>query len=98
MPDFVDSLQVKCRFNVRICFLDTRCPSRHRIRSRDASTLADGVAGIPIEARSEAETNHIQGRATSGILRTMPLSGLITERGVTPTIEAGLRVLVDKER
>ncbi|MFM7170632.1 MAG: S-methyl-5-thioribose-1-phosphate isomerase [Cyanobium sp.] len=80
-------------------------------------TLADGVADIPIEARSEAEVTHIQGRDADGILRTVQLSpdgskgfnpafdvtparlvsGLITERGVAPASEAGLRELYDKE-
>jgi len=37
-------------------------------------TLADGVAEIPIEARSAAEVTHIQGRDADGALRTVQLS------------------------
>ncbi|MFM9086606.1 MAG: S-methyl-5-thioribose-1-phosphate isomerase, partial [Cyanobium sp.] len=74
-------------------------------------TLADGVAEIPIEARSAAEVTHIQGLGSAdGQLATVQLTptgspgfnpafdvtparlvtGLITERGVSPASEAGL--------
>ncbi|EAQ76279.1 MULTISPECIES: S-methyl-5-thioribose-1-phosphate isomerase [unclassified Synechococcus] len=80
-------------------------------------TLADGVAGIPIEARSPEEVTHIQGLALTGsaagevALVQLPPQGsrgfnpafdvtparlvtaLITERGVAPASEAGLRSL-----
>ncbi|CAK6692580.1 S-methyl-5-thioribose-1-phosphate isomerase [Synechococcus sp. CBW1107] len=80
-------------------------------------TLADGVAGIPIEARSPEEVTHIQGLALTGsaagevVLVQLPPQGsrgfnpsfdvtparlvtaLITERGVAPASEAGLRSL-----
>ena len=80
-------------------------------------TIDDGVAEIPIEARSAAEVTHIQGRvqegAAAGELATVQLTpdgsagfnpafdvtparlvtALITERGVAPATEAGLRGL-----
>ncbi len=80
-------------------------------------SLADGVAGIPIEARSPEEVTHIQGLASSGssagelVTVQLPPQGsegfnpafdvtparlvtaLITERGVAPASEAGLRGL-----
>lgn len=80
-------------------------------------SLEDGVAEIPIEARSADEVTAIQGRvlggATAGELVQVQLtpdgsagfnpgfdvtparlvSGLITERGVAPASEAGLRGL-----
>ncbi|QPN55812.1 S-methyl-5-thioribose-1-phosphate isomerase [Synechococcus sp. CBW1107] len=80
-------------------------------------TLADGVAGIPIEARSPEEVTHIQGLAQTGsaagevaLLQLPPqgsrgfnpafdvtparlVTALITERGVAPASEAGLRSL-----
>ena len=77
-------------------------------------TIGDGVAEIPIEARSAAEVTHIQGLAAAeGAITTVQLTptgssgfnpafdvtparlvtGLITERGVTPATEAGLQEL-----
>ncbi len=76
-------------------------------------TIADGVAEIPIEARSAAEVTDIQGRdAAGGIgqVRLTPegsagfnpafdvtparlVTALITERGVAPASEEGLRAL-----
>ncbi|MEA5422020.1 S-methyl-5-thioribose-1-phosphate isomerase [Synechococcus sp. CCY9202] len=75
-------------------------------------TLADGVAEIPIEARSAAEVTSIQGRvaAEAVTVQLTPdgsagfnpafdvtparlVTGLITERGVAPASEAGLRTL-----
>ncbi|MEO1003096.1 MAG: S-methyl-5-thioribose-1-phosphate isomerase [Cyanobacteria bacterium J06638_7] len=76
-------------------------------------TIADGVAEIPIEARSAAEVTHIQGLGADGAITGVQLtpegsvafnpafdvtparlvSGLITERGVAPASEAGLRGL-----
>ena len=80
-------------------------------------SLDDGVASIPIEARSEREVTHIQGWSGSGrsageavSVRLVPegtpafnpafdvtparlVTALITERGVAPASEAGLRVL-----
>ncbi|MGB5136253.1 MAG: S-methyl-5-thioribose-1-phosphate isomerase [Prochlorococcaceae cyanobacterium] len=81
-------------------------------------TIDDGVAEIPIEARSAAEVTHIQGRiaGTEGVpaaIATVQLTpdgsaafnpafdvtparlvtALITERGVAPASEAGLRGL-----
>jgi methylthioribose-1-phosphate isomerase len=80
-------------------------------------TLSDGVAGIPIEARSAAEVTHIQGRSLEGAIITVQLSpdgsagfnpafdvtparlvtALITERGVAPATEAGLRQMYGGE-
>jgi len=80
-------------------------------------TLSDGVAGIPIEARSAAEVTHIQGRSLEGAIITVQLSpdgsagfnpafdvtparlvtALITERGVAPATEAGLRQMYGAE-
>jgi methylthioribose-1-phosphate isomerase len=83
-------------------------------------TIADGVAEIPIEARSAEEVTHIQGRIASGpaagALATVQLTpdgspgfnpafdvtparlvtALITERGVAPATESGLRQLYDR--
>jgi len=76
-------------------------------------TIADGVAEIPIEARSASEVTHIQGRSGEGAVTSVQLSpdgsdgfnpafdvtparlvtALITERGVAPATEAGLRGL-----
>jgi methylthioribose-1-phosphate isomerase len=76
-------------------------------------TVADGVAEIPIEARSSAEVTCIQGRNADGAISSVQLTpegsdgfnpafdvtparlvtGLITERGVCPANEAGLRGL-----
>jgi methylthioribose-1-phosphate isomerase len=76
-------------------------------------TIADGVAEIPIEARSAAEVTDIQGRDSAGVIGTVQLTpdgssgfnpafdvtparlvtGLITERGVAPASEQGLRGL-----
>jgi methylthioribose-1-phosphate isomerase len=76
-------------------------------------TLDDGVAEIPIEARSASEVTHIQGRGPDGSVSLVQLtpdgsegfnpafdvtparlvSALITERGVAPASEAGLRGL-----
>ena len=80
-------------------------------------TIDDGVAEIPIEARSAQEVTHIQGRIdggpAAGQLATVQLTpdgsegfnpafdvtparlvtALITERGVAPASEAGLRNL-----
>jgi len=76
-------------------------------------SLDDGVAEIPIEARSAAEVTHIQGRGADGQVVVVQLSpdgspafnpgfdvtparlvtALITEQGVTPATEAGLRGL-----
>jgi methylthioribose-1-phosphate isomerase len=80
-------------------------------------TLSDGVAEIPIEARSAAEVTHIQGRSPEGAITTVQLSpdgsagfnpafdvtparlvtALITERGVAPATEAGLRQMYGGE-
>jgi len=84
-------------------------------------TLADGVAEIPIEARSPGEVTQIQGLALAGAaaadLVTVQLpprgsagfnpafdvtparlvTALITERGVAPASEAGLRGLYGLE-
>ena len=84
---------------------------------RALNVIDDGVAEIPIEARSAAEVTHIQGRvqegAAAGELATVQLTpdgsagfnpafdvtparlvtALITERGVAPATEAGLRGL-----
>ena len=80
-------------------------------------SLSDGVAEIPIEARSPSEVTQIQGRVLSGAaageIASVQLSpegspafnpgfdvtparlvtALITERGVAPATEAGLRGL-----
>jgi methylthioribose-1-phosphate isomerase len=76
-------------------------------------TLADGVAEVPIEARSDREVTHIAGAPESGEpteVRLVPegsrgfnpafdvtparlVTALITERGVAPASEAGLRGL-----
>ncbi|TVS04503.1 MAG: S-methyl-5-thioribose-1-phosphate isomerase [Cyanobium sp. PLM2.Bin73] len=76
-------------------------------------TIDDGVAEIPIEARSAEEVTHIQGRGADGAIASVQLSpdgsagfnpafdvtparlvtALITERGVAPASEAGLRGL-----
>ena len=80
-------------------------------------SLHDGVAEIPIEARSALEVTHIQGRiasgSTAGEIASVQLSpdgtagfnpafdvtparlvtALITERGVAPATEAGLKTL-----
>ncbi|NDD46125.1 MAG: S-methyl-5-thioribose-1-phosphate isomerase, partial [Synechococcaceae bacterium WB9_4xB_025] len=80
-------------------------------------SLEDGVAEIPIEARSADEVTAIQGRVISGasagelvqvqltpdgsagfnpafdVTPARLVSGLITERGVAPASEAGLRGL-----
>ena len=84
-------------------------------------SLDDGVAEIPIEARSASEVTHIQGRLSdgpgAGTIATLQLSpdgsagfnpafdvtparlvsALITERGVCPASEAGLRGLYDQD-
>jgi methylthioribose-1-phosphate isomerase len=79
-------------------------------------TIADGVAEIPIEARSAAEVTHIAGRPVAGDPTSVQLvpdgstgfnpafdvtparlvTALITERGVTPASEAGLKGLYAK--
>ena len=76
-------------------------------------SIADGLAEIPIEARSAEEVTHIQGRSAAGELTSVQLTpegsagfnpafdvtparlvtALITERGVAPASEAGLREL-----
>jgi methylthioribose-1-phosphate isomerase len=80
-------------------------------------SIDDGVAEIPIEARSAAEVTHIQGRAQAGaaagelvhvqltpdgsegfnpafdVTPARLVTALITERGVAPASEAGLRGL-----
>ena len=80
-------------------------------------SIDDGVAEIPIEARSAAEVTAIQGRVLSGtgageiacvqlspdgsdgfnpafdVTPARLVSGLITERGVAPATEEGLRQL-----
>ncbi len=76
-------------------------------------TIADGVAEIPIEARSAAEVTDIQGRDPAGAIGNVRLTpdgsscfnpafdvtparlvtALITERGVAPASEEGLRQL-----
>ncbi|MCS5699532.1 S-methyl-5-thioribose-1-phosphate isomerase [Cyanobium sp. FGCU-52] len=76
-------------------------------------TIADGVAEIPIEARSAAEVTDIQGRDSAGAIGSVQLTpdgssgfnpafdvtparlvtALITERGVAPASEEGLRQL-----
>jgi len=80
-------------------------------------SLHDGVAEIPIEARSALEVTHVQGRiasgSTAGEIASVQLSpdgtagfnpafdvtparlvtALITERGVAPATEAGLKTL-----
>ncbi len=76
-------------------------------------TIADGLTGIPIEARSAAEVTDIGGRSPRGDLTRVQLTpdgsagfnpafdvtparlvtALITERGVAPASEAGLRGL-----
>ena len=76
-------------------------------------TIADGVAEVPIEERSDREVTHIVGAAASGEpteVRLVPegsrglnpafdvtparlVTALITERGVAPASEAGLRGL-----
>jgi methylthioribose-1-phosphate isomerase len=76
-------------------------------------TIADGVAEIPIEARSAAEVTHIAGLPDAGDPTSVQLvpegstgfnpafdvtparlvTALITERGVAPASEAGLRGL-----
>ena len=80
-------------------------------------TIDDGVAEIPIEARSAAEVTAIQGRVLSGsgageiasvqlspdassgfnpafdVTPARLVTALITERGVAPATEAGLRGL-----
>lgn len=79
--------------------------------------IDDGVAEIPIEARSAAEVTHIQGRVQAGtavgelvqvqltpdgsegfnpafdVTPARLVTALITERGVAPASEAGLRGL-----
>ena len=80
-------------------------------------SLADGVAEIPIEARSASEVTHIQGRGPDGAILSVQLSpdgsagfnpafdvtparlvtALITERGVAPATEEGLRALYGNE-
>jgi methylthioribose-1-phosphate isomerase len=76
-------------------------------------SIDDGVAEIPIEARSAGEVTHIQGRTAAGELAMVQLTpdgsegfnpafdvtparlvtALITERGVAPASEDGLRNL-----
>jgi methylthioribose-1-phosphate isomerase len=80
-------------------------------------SLHDGVAEIPIEARSALEVTHIQGRIASGsaageiasvqlspdgtagfnpafdVTPARLVTALITERGVAPATEAGLKTL-----
>jgi methylthioribose-1-phosphate isomerase len=76
-------------------------------------SIADGVAEIPIEARSAEELTWIQGRSAAGEIVAVQLvpdgsagfnpafdvtparlvTALITERGVAPATEAGLRGL-----
>lgn len=80
-------------------------------------TIDDGVAQIPIEARSAREVTHIQGRPEGGGSGVAPITvqltpdgsagfnpafdvtparlvtGLITERGLAPASEEGLRLL-----
>jgi methylthioribose-1-phosphate isomerase len=75
--------------------------------------ISDGLAEIPIEARSAEEVTYIQGLGADGSITRVRLtpegspafnpafdvtparlvSGLITERGVAPASEAGLRGL-----
>ena len=76
-------------------------------------TIADGVAEVPIEERSDREVTHLVGATASGEpteVRLVPegsgglnpafdvtparlVTALITERGVAPASEAGLRGL-----
>ncbi len=76
-------------------------------------TVADGVRGIPIEARSADEVTAITGRTPAGGLTSVQLTpegspgfnpafdvtparlvtALITDRGIAPASEAGLRSL-----
>ncbi|MFM7265788.1 MAG: S-methyl-5-thioribose-1-phosphate isomerase, partial [Cyanobium sp.] len=76
-------------------------------------TIADGVADVPIEERSDREVTHLVGATSSGEpteVRLVPegshglnpafdvtparlVTALITERGVAPASEPGLRGL-----
>jgi methylthioribose-1-phosphate isomerase len=80
-------------------------------------SIGDGVAAIPIEARSASEVTHIQGQLGDGSIGTVRLTpegsaafnpafdvtparlvtALITERGVAPASEEGLRRLYGHE-
>ena len=53
-------------------------------------TIADGVAEIPIEARSAAEVTHIQGRIASG-----PAAGEIANVQLTPDGSDGFNPAFD---
>jgi methylthioribose-1-phosphate isomerase len=77
-------------------------------------TIADGVAGIPIEERAGSEVTHMTGRAADGRIVSVQvtpdgsfaanpafdvtparlITGLITEAGVCPASEDGLKGLL----